>query len=85
MYVASLSCQEDLNHFFKHENQEIPPSLSGNGQLREGTQSDLLECLEQCSSPSKDNPHVDAIVFDGATPIHVLKPVVSRLGKLSAC
>ena len=74
MYIGSLARQGDLHNFFKHENHKCPPSLSDMGQLRQGAKSDLLECIEACSSPSQDIPIVDAMILDGAAIVHLLKP-----------
>ena len=43
-----IACQTrdgDLDRFFSHENQAVPPSLSVGGKLRIGTKADLLHCL----------------------------------------
>ena len=67
-----------MNNFFEHENQPFPPSLSGMGQQRYGTKSDLLECIEQCVPSSKGTTDVDAKVLDGAVIIHMLRPIGCR-------
>ena len=48
-----VSCQvrdRDLETFFCHENQSFPPALSQFGEIRTGTKSELLPCLEKISS-----------------------------------
>ena len=67
-----------MNNFFKHENQTFPPSLSSMGQQRQGTKSDLLDCLEQGAPSSKGIMDVDAKVLGGAVIIHLLRPCGCR-------
>ena len=45
LYIACQSREGDLQDFFKHENQPSPPSLSQQGQLRQGNKADLVKCL----------------------------------------
>ena len=70
-----ISCQtrnENLDEFFKHENQACPPSVSQNGMLRLPTKkSDLIDCI---STSTVQSPSVEAIVLDGAAIINMLKP-----------
>ncbi len=57
----------------------FPPSLSQNKQLRNGTKSDLLGCLEDLYPTVDSNyPTVDAIVIDGAAMVHMLKPGATK-------
>ena len=72
LYIASQNCDGDLQNFFKHENQPWPPSLSQYGELRSGTKSDLLQCLEELSTPPRESPHVDVAVLDGAFIVQML-------------
>ena len=67
--------------FFECENQHFPPSLSDLGQQRQGTKSDLLVCFEQCAPSSRERIQVDAMVFDGAVTVHMLKPAGCRIFK----
>ena len=46
LYIACQVREGNLDTFFKHENGPFPPSLSNNGQLRQGTKSDIVDCLE---------------------------------------
>ncbi|KAK3743379.1 hypothetical protein QZH41_002123 [Actinostola sp. cb2023] len=73
-----ISCQVrggDLDEFFSHENHAFPPALYKYGELRQGTKSDLLRCLESSTMPSQSNsPVVNAILLDGAAIVHMLKP-----------
>ena len=81
LYIGCQIRQGDMNNFFEHENHPFPPSLSGEGQQRQGTKSDLLDCLEQCAPSSKGITDVDAKVLDGAVIIHMLRPRGCRLFK----
>ena len=78
LYIACQARQGDIDNFFEHENQACPPSISDMGQLRQGSKSDLLECLANCSPSSQNMSEVDAKVFDGAAIVHMLRPGVSR-------
>ena len=74
LYISCQVRQGDLDKFFQHENQPCLPSLSEMGQLRQGTKSDLLDCLAKCAPTTQNNPQVDAKVLDGAAIVHMLKP-----------
>ena len=51
----------DMNGFFRHDNQGKPPSLSDMGDLRQGTKSDLMGCLESLITvPQKDMSEIEA-------------------------
>ena len=52
---------------FQHENQGTFPSLSDMGDLRHGTKSDLMGCLESLIKvPQKDMPGVETKIVDGS-------------------
>ena len=74
LYIGCQIRRGNMDDFFKRENSPFPPSLSDMGQQRQGTKSDLLDCLEQCAPSIKGVTDVDAIVIDGAVIIHMLKP-----------
>ena len=69
LYIACQTREGNLDNFLEHENQPYPPSLSDMGILRQGTKSDLVDCLAQCS-PSSSNP---PDVLDGPAIVHMLK------------
>ena len=52
LYTVSQSGAGDLENFFAHENHVFPVSLSEHGQLRGGTKSDFLDCLESIDKPT---------------------------------
>jgi hypothetical protein len=63
LYIVAQNRESDLAAFFMHENSECPPALSDQGRLRQGTKSDLLQCLVKTvntegstSSPGSDVP-----------------------------
>ncbi len=64
--------------FFSHENQACPPSISQLGQLRTGTKSDLVHCLETLVDAEEDTPEVEALLLDGAAVVHMLKPGAAK-------
>ena len=63
-----------LDSFFEHENQACPPSISDMGQLRQGSKSDLMECLTKSSQPASIHLGIDAKVLDGAAIVHMVRP-----------
>ena len=46
LYISCQARDGDLDNFFSYENQSYPPSLSQHGNLRFGSKSDLMDCLE---------------------------------------
>ena len=74
LYIASQTREGDVDEFFKHENQPIPPALSNEGLVRTGEKRDLLDCLPTNETTSNDSPKVDAKVFDGPAVVHYLQP-----------
>ena len=76
LYIASQTCNGDLDEFFKHENQAYPPSLSLMGVLRTGMKSDLLHSLMDLA-PVNENvsgPTVQVNICDNAAIINMLQP-----------
>ncbi len=65
-HFACQPRQSYIDSFFEHDNQACPPSISGMGQLRHGSKSDLMECLTKSSQPEGVHPGIDAKVLDGA-------------------
>jgi hypothetical protein len=45
LYVACQNREGNLDEFFRHENQPVPPSLSSEGHIRLGTKSDIAGIL----------------------------------------
>ena len=78
LFIACQTQKGDLDEFFRHENQAWPPALSQNGGLREGSKSDLLECLESHSGSRKDGPVTEVVILDGAAMVNYLKPKSSK-------
>ena len=68
--IACQTGQCKLDIFFEHENQACPPSISDIGQLRQGSKSDLMECLPKSSQPASIHPGIDAKVLDRAAIVH---------------
>jgi len=44
--IASQVRNGNLDEFFENENQAYPPALTQNGNLRSGSKSDLVRCLD---------------------------------------
>ena len=78
LYVACQVRGGNMDDFFRHENQECPPSLSQCGQLRSGKKSDLMHCLEKLTPVHENTPNVSALLLDGAVIVNMLKPGASR-------
>ena len=74
LYVGCQARGGDPDEFFQRENQSFPPSVSDSGDLRHGNKSDLLECFERTHDPVLTEPQVSAVLIDGATLVHTLKP-----------
>jgi len=74
LYISCQTRDGDLDTFFAHENQSIPPSLSAYGKLRQSAKSDLLHCLELEEKQLLHAPNVDAIFLDGAAVVQMLNP-----------
>ena len=79
LYIACQSRDgDDLNEFFRHENQRCPPTLSQDSKLRQGKKSDLLDCLTSSVQCRTDAPDSDGIVLHGAALVNMLKPVACK-------
>ena len=78
LYISCQTRSGDLETFFMHENQAVPPSLSSGGKLRLGTKADLLDCLGLEGLQSTDAPVVDAKLLDGAAIVQMLNPGTAR-------
>ena len=77
MYVSYQVRDGNIDEFFRHENQGYPPVLSKFGELRTGTNADLVGCLQDTyptRAEDAPDPDVDAILPDGAAVINMLKP-----------
>ena len=66
--------------FFKHEDQQYPPSLAQLGGLRTGTKSDLLYCLEESNLVNSNfsHPTVQISILDGAAIVNMLQPGTTK-------
>ena len=74
MYVSCQSRNADLGEFFRHENQQCPPSLSTDGHLRSGCKADLVKCLEDLVDTVEARPNTDVTIIDGPALINQLGP-----------
>ena len=60
LYIACQTKGGDLDQFFSHEIQAVPPALSCGGKQRIGTKADLQHCFESCvASKLQSTPEVD--------------------------
>ena len=78
LYIACQARQCNLDSFFEHENQACPLSISDLGQLRQGSKSDLMECLTKSSQPASIHLGIDAKALDGAAIVHMVRPGACR-------
>ena len=74
LYIASQTREGDVDEFFRHENQPIPPAFLNEGLIRTGEKRDLLDCLPTNETTLNDSPKVDPKVFDGPAVVHYLQP-----------
>ena len=66
--------QCNMEEFFSHENQAVPPSLSRDGGLNIGIKSKLMDILESsCEIPSVTLPS-DAFIIDGTAMVNSRPP-----------
>ena len=77
MFISLQARPEaDMSDFFKYENSQYPPSISNEGKLRQGTKSQILECLPGIPPPGK-NPETSettVTLLDMPAVIHMVKP-----------
>lgn len=78
LYISCQSRNGDMDDFFTHENQTVPPALSDMGQLRSCTKSDLVTCLESSTSSTQECPTVDAKVIDASATVNMIPPKECR-------
>ena len=79
LYISCQSRDDDIDHFFSHENQAAPPTLSTAGKMRHGVKSDLLCCLESdICDKNIATPVADAQIIAGAVLVQMLNPGTAR-------
>ena len=81
LYIALQTREGNADKLFEHENTQVPPSLSRNGRLRDGSKAPLVTCLEDdysVSSTDRIEENVDAVMIDGARDVHILNPTKLR-------
>ncbi|KAG1672959.1 CUGBP Elav-like family member 2 [Nymphon striatum] len=78
MYIGCQTRDGNLDDFFQHENRAYPPSLSERGNLRLGSKSDLLNCMEELSKAKSDAPVVTSVILDGVAIVQMMKPGTTR-------
>ena len=78
LYISCQVRNGDLDDFFRHENQDNPPSLSHFGQLRSGSKADLLKCLEKCAPVDDVSHEADVLLIDGAALVNMLQPGAAK-------
>ena len=74
LYIACQYRQCNLDSLFEHENPACPPSISDMGQRRQGSKSDIMECLTKTSQPASIHIGIDAKALDGAAIVHMVRP-----------
>ena len=73
LYVACQAHDGNLEEFFHHENQTCPPSLLDRGKLRQGTKSDIVQCLGDSVTEKHSSQDAKVVVLDGHAIVHMLK------------
>ena len=67
-----------MDEFFRHENQGTSTSLSDMGDLRHGTKSKPMSCVESLIAvQQKDMPDLEAKIVDGSVVVNMLSPKAS--------
>ena len=85
LYIACQSRDGNLEDFLKYENQPWPPAISDSGDLRSGTKSDLLTCLENLQQERPNAvPIVEAKVMDAAALVNMMPPVAGTTFEMYA-
>ncbi|XP_052129864.1 uncharacterized protein LOC127751028 [Frankliniella occidentalis] len=77
LWITTHMRKGDMNEFFKHENQALPPSLTLNGTMRTGEKCEIVPALIEHTTAvclSAFRPTVDAIVIDGAALVNMIHP-----------
>ena len=77
MFIISTAREFNLNEFFSYENENTPPSISLNGEIRAGNKAPLVTTLEDKLPSDKRSlapSSCDGVVFDGAVLVHTVKP-----------
>lgn len=75
LFVQAQHRSIDLDHFFSHENQPSPPSISDNGYtLKYVKISDIIDCLSKFFKKSLLPKHCTASVLEAESVIHFVKP-----------
>eukprot|EP00734_Pompholyxophrys_sp_LG126_P000119 Pompholyxophrys_sp_v1_NODE_11_length_5290_cov_18.520778.p1 type:complete len:404 gc:universal NODE_11_length_5290_cov_18.520778:3057-4268(+) len=78
LYITAQHRGGDLKDFFSRENQRSPPSISYNDNIRLGTKSDLLDCIDFYGASSCELPsEFDCSIFDGPVLLHTLSSSVA--------
>ena len=54
------------------------PSISDMGQLRQGSKSDIMECLTKSSQPASIHLGIDAKALDGVAIVNMVRPGACR-------
>ena len=63
MFISLQTQPEvEMADFFKYENSQFPPSLFDQGKLRQGTKSQILECLPGIPNAGK-NPEMKHLLL----------------------
>ena len=80
LYISCQVRNGNLDEFFRHKNQDSPPSISSMGCLRSGNKADLIQCLEKETrrTPVNSIPITDAYLIDEAASVNMLQPGASR-------
>lgn len=76
LWISNQLRQGDMNEFFDHENENEPPALTNNAEMRTGDKSQIVPCLikEAPNCVAAARPPVDAIILDGAVIANMVQP-----------
>lgn len=74
LFISAQSRSTDLDNFFTFENHPFPPSISDNGNLRSGKNSDIVQCLREYYKGSNYQEQCTGIIFHGGDLEQLVKP-----------
>ena len=74
MYISTQTRDGDMSNFFKHENGAYPPSISQNGNLRQGTKAVNQSLVYGNTVQLENDTQVDAKVIDGPAVVQLFSP-----------
>ena len=75
MYISTQIRGGNIEEFFSHETLRYPPSLGRSDEMRSGTKSDLVKCIQHLSYTEtvSNQPKVPAVVLEGSVLVNLVE------------